>query len=107
MIGRTFDPGAQNERTSLAWTRTGLAVLMAAVLAARLTAGRLGGLAVVVGALAVPAGLAVLVLAVRRYQAAHRALHGGGPLPDGRLPALIAAAVLLVGVLEVAYALAS
>jgi putative membrane protein len=104
---RTFDPGAQNERTSLAWTRTGLAVLVAAVLATRLTVGHLGGLALVAGALAVPAGLAVLVLAVRRYQAAHRALHDGSPLPDGRLPALVSAAVLLVGALEVAYALTS
>ena len=37
-----YDPGLQNERTSLAWTRTGLALLVAVLLASRITLGELG-----------------------------------------------------------------
>ncbi|NED99335.1 DUF202 domain-containing protein [Phytoactinopolyspora halotolerans] len=100
---RTFDPGAQNERTALAWTRTGLALLLAVVLASRLTAGPLGLAALAFGLLTAPFAAAILVLARRRYQLAHRSLRRAGHLPDGRLPALAAAVTLLLALLEIAF----
>ncbi|HEY9411246.1 MAG TPA: DUF202 domain-containing protein [Jiangellaceae bacterium] len=106
MIQRTHDAGAQNERTSLAWTRTGLALLVASLLAGRFAAARLGPVAVVAGAIAAGTVVAVLYLARRRYRVGHAALHGGAPLPDGRLPALVTIVVTLLAVLELGYAVA-
>lgn len=106
MPERTYDHGAQNERTALAWTRTALALLIGVVLAARLAAGPLGPAAVVFGLVVAPVAVAVLLLARQRYRRSHEALHADGALPDGRLPALVALVVLLLAVLEVAYALA-
>ncbi|HEU0041223.1 MAG TPA: DUF202 domain-containing protein [Jiangellaceae bacterium] len=102
-----YDVGAQNERTSLAWTRTGLALLVGVVLAVRLTADRLGNVAALFASAMVPAAVGVLVMATRRYRAAHAALHAGRALPSGRLPALVAAVTCLLGLLEITYALAS
>lgn len=101
-----YDVGAQNERTSLAWTRTGLSMLLGVVLAVRLTADGLGMVAALFAVAAVPAVVGLLVLASSRYRTAHLALHAGTPLPSGRLPALAAAVVCLLGLLEIAYALA-
>lgn len=106
MIERTHDPGAQNERTSLAWTRTGLALLVASLLAGRFAAARLGPVAVVAGAIAAGTVVAVLYLARRRYRVGHTALHAGAALPDGRLPALVTMVVILLAVLELGYAVA-
>lgn len=103
---RTFDDGAQNERTALAWTRTSLSLLVGVVLAARLTAGTLGVAAVVFGIVVVPLALAMLVWAGRRYRLAHDALHAAEALPDGRLPALVTLVTLLLALLEIAYAVA-
>lgn len=104
MINRTFDAGAQNERTALAWTRTSLALLVGVILATRLAAEPLGVAAVVFGALMAPLAVLVLVMARRRYQHAHHALHTDDALPDGRLPALVALVAALLAVLEIAYA---
>lgn len=103
MTDRVPDAGAQNERTSLAWSRTGLALLAAAAVAGRFTAGPLGAAGVVVAAAAAVASVWVLVVARRRYRAAHAALHGRLALPDGRLPAMVSAVVVLLGVVELAY----
>ncbi|PSL02518.1 uncharacterized membrane protein YidH (DUF202 family) [Haloactinopolyspora alba] len=104
MIERTFDSGAQNERTALAWTRTALALLLAAVLATRLAAEPLGVLAVAFGAVTAPLAVLVLLMARRRYRRAHDALHGERALPDGRLPALVTLITGLLAVLEIVYA---
>jgi putative membrane protein len=101
-----YDVGAQNERTSLAWTRTGLALLVGVVLAVRLTADRLGIAVALFASVMLPVAVGVLVMAARRYRAAHSALHAGRALPSGRLPGLVAAMTCLLGVLEIAYALA-
>lgn len=106
MADRTFDRGAQNERTALAWTRTALAMLVGVVLAARVAAEPLGVAAVVFGVVVAPIAVAVLVLARRRYHRSHEALHMAGALPDGRLPALVAVVTLLLALLEIAYAVA-
>ncbi|WP_129666949.1 DUF202 domain-containing protein [Phytoactinopolyspora endophytica] len=103
---RTFDPGAQNERTALAWTRTGLALLLAVVLASRLTAEPLGLAALAFGLVVAPIAVAILVLARRRYGAAHRSLHVAQPLPDGRLPALATTVTVLLALLEIVFAVA-
>lgn len=105
MLDQTFDPGAQNERTALAWTRTGLALLVGVVLATRLAAGPLGVVAVVFGVVVAPLAVTVLVLARRRYHRAHNALHGRHALPDGRLAGLVTVVTLALALLEVAYAI--
>ena len=106
MNDRTHDPGAQNERTSLAWTRTGLAVLVAVLLATRLAADRLGAIVVAFAVITVPAAVVILLAAGRRYRHSHRALHEGRVLPDGRLPGMVALVVVLLALIELGYALA-
>lgn len=103
------DPGLQPERTTLAWRRTGLALVVGALLVGRL------GLEHVGVAVAVPAGiaaaLAVWVLAVTlrggRY-AWDRPDHPGfgGTVTDGRLPALVTALVSVLALGELLNALA-
>lgn len=106
MTDGTYDRGAQNERTALAWTRTALALLVGVVLASRLAAESLGPAAVVFGLVVAPVAVAVLVLARRRYLRSHAALQAERLLPDGKLQGLVALVTLLLGVLEIAYALA-
>lgn len=105
MRSKLYDSGAQAERTSLAWTRTGLAVLVATLLTARLAAERLGVFAVIAASAGSLAAIASLVLARRRYRRAHSALVTNKVLPDGMLPALVAAIACLLGVIEICYAL--
>jgi len=105
MITRTYDPGAQNERTALAWTRTALALLVGVVLAARLAADPLGVVALAFAIVVAPLALVILLMARRRYLRAHVALHQERDLPDGRLPALVALVTCLLAVLELAYAI--
>lgn len=108
MSARLYDDGAQVERTSLAWTRTGLAMLVGTLLAARMTAHRLGAVAIIVAAVACAATIASLMLARRRYRRAHHTLQSGhGELPDGRLPALVATVALLLGAIELTYMLSA
>ena len=104
MITRTYDPGAQNERTALAWTRTALALLVGVVLASRLAAAQLGVVALVFALVVAPLALVILLMARSRYRHAHDALHHERDLPDGRLPALVALVCCLLAVLELAYA---
>ncbi|TDD66099.1 DUF202 domain-containing protein [Jiangella aurantiaca] len=106
MTERTYDHGAQNERTALAWTRTALALLVGVVLASRLAAEPLGPAAMVFGLAVAPVALLILVLARRRYRRSNEALHADRALPDGKLPALVALVTLLLAALEIAYALA-
>jgi putative membrane protein len=81
-----WDEGLQNERTSLAWTRSILSCFGCALLLASLAFAAL--------ALA----LAAVQVSARRYRKAASALSAGEPLPDGTLPAIIVALVLLIGV---------
>lgn len=103
MLDQTFDPGAQNERTAMAWTRTTLALLVGVVLAARLAAEPLGIVAVVFGVVVASLALAMLVLARRRYRRAHDALHAEDALPDGKLPAMVTVIAVLLALLEITY----
>jgi hypothetical protein len=84
----------------LAWTRTALALMATAVATGRIVLDRLGVLAVVLTALAVPLAAAVLVAAARRYRAS---LGAESPAPDGRLPALVSTLIVVLAVTEAAY----
>lgn len=92
--------GVSNERTALAWTRTALALMSTALVAGRIVLDRLGALAVVLTVVAVPLAAAVLVAAARRYRAS---LRPGAPTPDGRVPGLVSALVVVLAVTEAAY----
>lgn len=94
-----------NERTALAWTRTALALAAAALVAVRITIDRLGALAVALAVLAVVLAIVVLVAAARRYRTAQTGLAAGDPLPDGRLPAVVSALVVVLAVTELAFVL--
>jgi uncharacterized membrane protein YidH (DUF202 family) len=96
------DPGVQNERTSLAWTRTALGLAGCTLLAGRLAIVR--GSAVAVGLALAAAVLAVAVLGWShdRYRRAERRLRAEEPV-DFALPALVlTGAVGLVGLLSIA-----
>lgn len=97
------DPGMQQERTTLAWRRTGLSLLVGSLTIGRLTFDTVG--LVVVLATAITAALAVwvIVTALRSRRMARE--HPGEPifsvLHDGRLPA---ASALVLTVLAVVIA---
>lgn len=92
------DPGLQVERTSLAWTRTGLALALAGAVVTRLTVDRLGAVAVTLGLIAVVCAVAMAALAGVRYRRATASLRHSGTLPnDGTVLALASASALAVG----------
>ncbi len=99
------DPGLQNERTALAWLRTYLAGLGVALVVARLVAEH--SLVLALGLVTTAGALSALVgrSAVRRYRASALSLARQGALPDGRLPALVAALTALLGVGALGYVL--
>jgi putative membrane protein len=96
-----WDEGLQNERTSLAWTRSILSCFGCALLLARLAANTnwILGAAIALAALAL--ALAAVRVSARRYRKAASALSAGQPLPDGTLPAIIVLLVLLTGLAAV------
>ena len=100
------DPAAPQERTTLAWRRTGLALLIGALTIGRLTLDALGPAVVVPTALAAALAGWVIIAALRtrRLARAHPGEPGFSVLADGRLPAVVAA---LVGALAVGELLAA
>lgn len=99
---RLFDAGLQPERTALAWRRTALALVVAALVAVRILPELLGAWGVLLAGLGLVASVAVLVAAHRRHGIVHRTLTGSdsdrGPLPSGWLPLAVAALVIASGV---------
>lgn len=89
------DRGAQQERTTLAWRRTGLSLVIGALTIGRLTLDSLGTLVVVPTVLAASLALWVVVVALRTRHSTTPA--GDEPsfsiLTDGRLPAVVAGVV--------------
>ncbi len=105
MPERPWDPGLQNERTALAWLRTDLAGLGVALIVARLIAGRNLVLALALVTAAGTISALVGPSVIRRYRTSALALTRQGTLPDGRLPALVAALTTLLGVSALGYVL--
>ena len=90
-----WDPGLQNERTLLAWLRTGLAMVGAALIVARLIATRSPLLGLLLAAVAGVLGSAIACTVRGRYRTSARSLWAGTGLPDGRLPALVVVLAVL------------
>lgn len=97
---RPWDAGLQPERTALAWRRTALALVVAAVVSGRLLTVTFGMGALVPSALGLVAASATLVLSQRRYRYVHEQLTASAsyriPLTDGRLIGLTAL-IIVVG----------
>ena len=98
--GDAHETAELDERTSLAWTRTGLALMVAAVVVARLTVGRLGAISVAVALLGLILAASIVVISRRRFRATHLALASGQHRPDARLPAVLAAFTVVVALVE-------
>lgn len=81
-------------------------MFVSALVAARMTADRLGVIVLIITAVAGAGTIASLVLARRRYRTAQSALQGLRELPDGKLPALVAGVCCLLGATAVLYGLA-
>lgn len=101
------DPGLQQERTALAWRRTGLALVVGALTIGRLTMDTLGTTVLLPAAAA--AVLAAWVVSVTMRGRRHALTHPDEPsfdkvLRDGRVPAVVAlvAAGLALGELAAA-----
>lgn len=90
-----FDAGLQPERTRLAWRRTLLALLVAAVVGERLLAPLLGRAALLLAGAGLLAVLALSVAVVRRTRATDASLHGRGHLADAHGGAVLAVTALL------------
>lgn len=103
------DPGLQQERTTLAWRRTGLALVAGALGIGRLTMDTLGtGVLLPAG---VAAGLALWVVGVTLRSGRYAAAHPGEPhfdrvLADGRVPAVVTVVVVGLALGEFAAAAA-
>ncbi|WP_114559622.1 DUF202 domain-containing protein [Desertihabitans aurantiacus] len=94
---RLWDPGAQNERTRLAWQRTLLSLTVAALVVARLVATEAMLPGLLLGGVALALGLGMALLAGRRYTAAEVAVRTRGQLPDGRINLVMVLLVLTIG----------
>jgi uncharacterized membrane protein YidH (DUF202 family) len=91
-------PGLAGERTAFAWLRTGLSLLAAALVLARLAAVLRTTLGLVTSIAAALLAVGVVLLARPRYERAAAAVRRRRPLPDGRLPAAVSALTVLLGV---------
>lgn len=105
-----------NERTLLAWMRSGLALMAFGFVVARLAVWlRLehpdrgdGGVSAWLGVAAIALGVACEVVGVVRFVRARRAIIAGEPIVPGPLgPVLVTAAVGAFGLAAIAYVLAS
>ncbi|RUQ98346.1 DUF202 domain-containing protein [Labedella endophytica] len=99
---RPFDPGLQPERTALAWRRTALALVVAAVVGIRVLPTLLGDWAMIPAGAGLVLAVIVLLASHRRYREHHVRLTTSTSdriaLPDGALPALVAATTLAAGI---------
>jgi putative membrane protein len=89
-----------NERTFLAWIRTSLALLAAAVALVQLVPPfDLPGARTVLGVIIALDGLAICVLAYRRWAGNERAMRHGQTLPHSPMLALLATSLAVVGLI--------
>jgi putative membrane protein len=87
-----------NERTFLAWVRTALALLAAAVALAQLVPDVHADLRRVLGALLTALALVISGAAYPRWAANQRAMRHGDPLPQPRLLPVVGLVLVLIGV---------
>lgn len=96
-----------NERTHLAWLRTGAAVLVVGLAVMRFADDREVTLGSVIAGLPLMlCGLAAVVYGTQRYRRAHHRLTSRDPRPPGTLGPSVAAAVLVAGFVATAVMLA-
>ncbi|GAA3610399.1 hypothetical protein GCM10022199_12670 [Marihabitans asiaticum] len=113
--GRLTPPGAQPERTALAWQRTGLASAAGAAIVARHTLGPLGWWAAVLMAATMVLAFMAAALGRRRYLAGlpgspdndarppgGRRRGRRGPRRDGAAPLALSASIVLLALTELA-----
>jgi putative membrane protein len=95
------------ERTYLAYVRTALALLAAGVaVASALPDAGHEGLRRVMGIVLVLTGLLAAAIARPRWRAVDAAIRRGAPLPQGKAPLAVSAAVVVVAVLALVLVLA-
>ncbi|GLW62552.1 hypothetical protein Arub01_07960 [Actinomadura rubrobrunea] len=103
-MSRLWDPGAQPERTALAWSRTTLSLLAAGLLCLRLAPSAVGA------ALAAAAVCGAAALQMRRARRAHlrraRRLPAGAPIADPVSVLLATAVTVLLGAVGLVFCLA-
>ena len=92
------DPGLQQERTVLAWDRTGLALMVGAGILERSLGEPLVQPFSVVAAVVFLLGLVLLVWSQRRYLTRWRRMRQGGGLLSAGPVVTVAAATVLLGV---------
>lgn len=106
-----FDPGLQPERTALAWRRTGLALLIGALVVLRYFTPVLGAIAVGASLLGAALGMVILLRSEVRYRRTHVDLtqrtSARTVSADGLLPALVSAAAVLGGLVCLAFVIVS
>jgi putative membrane protein len=95
-----------NERTFLAWNRTALALIATGVAATQLLPKlQVGGWGRrVLGLPLIALGAIVAAESFRHWRANERAMRRGEPLPRSPMPLVLAAGILVVGVLAVVLA---
>lgn len=87
------DRGLQQERTSLAWERTGLALIVASLLGFRFLQRHGLWLPAVAALPFALAGSGIIVRAQRQYMALHRTMREAGNVADPRFVRLLGIAV--------------
>lgn len=95
-VGEPSDPGLAGERTSLAWTRVGLAMLAVPAGLVTYALGRDQALTFALAAGALLAGIGVLVLSLRRQRVAAGMVERRDPVLAARMVLAAGATVLLV-----------
>ncbi len=101
-----FDPGLQPERTSLAWTRTVLALLVGSAASLRLLPPVFGPWSMAVGVAGLLVTAALWAASARRRRRVRHALRFQEPLPSGALLAALAAIATVAAALCLAWAAA-
>jgi putative membrane protein len=109
-IQQPFDPGLQVERTALAWRRTGLALVVLAVAAARALSSQWGARSIAAAAIGVAGAVALMLGSHLRHRTQHLALtttqHERIPLPGGTLLCALAILDAVFGLTALAFTLA-
>lgn len=96
---RLWDPGVQNERTCLAWSRTGLALATCAALEVKLALLRQPGWAIGAALAAAVLAVAVSGWAQDRYRRAARRLHADQAVAVAGPALLLSTVIAMVGLL--------